>query len=323
MEKDLNLFRLYLQRNGRARRTIETKYDLIKRLITHIKPLDQNGVEKYLFSLYDQGRSAKYLNTYLDALRVYQRYLNEELWEIPYFKEKETFRTLLTKNEIQDILNCPPPNNGEKMQKRHSVWTLFFAITAYGGFRPGEVANLTVNDIDFQENTIMVRESKIGEFRIVPISPKIREDMYQYIKSLNSHQLFPSISGSGVVDDVDWGYNFMTRLKKCGIKKKGVSVYSLRFSFITRMLSEDVNLFKVQRIVGHHRVEQTAHYTRYVIKDLARAIEHDSLAKEGITPSIIIGWILRFITKLIDKDDRFKKTITQDNNSVKIEISYK
>jgi len=111
---NLEGFKLWLYRNGRARSTIATKLDLIARILRDVSPINQGGVEEYLLTLYEDGRTASYLNTFIDSLRLYQRYLNEEEWNIPYFKEKETFKTLLSNEEIKSILELKPPRNGEK-----------------------------------------------------------------------------------------------------------------------------------------------------------------------------------------------------------------
>lgn len=321
---DLAGFRSYLARQGKGRGTIQTKVDLLSRLFKQASPLTDQSISDFLFRLYSQGRSAKYLNTYLDALRVYCRYKGIPYFKVDYYKEKETFKVLLNNEEIKSILELQPSTGGLKQARNWHVWTLFFSLCAYTGMRPGEVAKLTTSDFDFQQDTIIVRESKIGEFRVVPLSPKIKDDLYKYTRSLTQDKLFPSKQGGGlgVVDDVDWGYNFGVRLRRLGIYRKGLSVYSLRFSFITRMLSEDVNLFKVQRIVGHHRVEQTAHYTRYVIKDLSRAIEKDSLAKDGISTQILAGYIKEAVEAIVGADNRFQKSITDAPNRLTIDIAY-
>lgn len=321
---DLAGFKSYLARQGKGRGTIQTKVDLLSRLLRLAAPLTDENISNYLFGLYSQGRSATYLNTYLDALRVYCRYKGIPYFKVDYYKEKETFRTLLNNEEIKAVLELTPTRRGAKEKTNWHKWTMFFTICAYTGMRPGEVAKLSTSDFDFQQNTIIIRESKTGDFRVVPISPSIKDDLYKYTKSLNSEYLFPSKQGGNnqFVDDVDWGYNFNVRLRRLGIHKKGLSVYSLRFSFITRMLSEDVNLFKVQRIVGHRRVEQTSHYTRYVIKDLSKAIEKDSLSKDGLDPQIVASYIKEAVEAIVGSDNRFKKSVTDSPNRLTIDIAY-
>ena len=145
-----------------------------------------------------------------------------------------------------------------------------------------------------------------------PIPPHLLNEIKSHIDSLDQKFLFPSRRGGNkdgitpVVDNVDWHYNFHARIKRLGIKRQNLSPYSLRHSFITRMLEEDVNLFKVQKIVGHRKIETTAHYTHLTTKDIQTALRKDPLIKRKIAPEEMITQIVEHIsTYTLQKDPRF------------------
>jgi len=189
--------------------------------------------------------------------------------------------------EIEAFLSLPPPTNGERVKNNYAVWTLFFKILAYSGMRPGEVAHLAIDRVDFGRQVFVLEDTKTNTPRYVPIAPALLSDLTDHIKTLTGDKLFPSTRGgkfrqNGVVNDVDWGYNFHSRIKRLGIKRKNLRPYSLRPSFITRMLDEDVNIFKVQKIVGHRQISTTAHYTHLTTKDITRAINKDPLSRASL-----------------------------------------
>ena len=67
------------------------------------------------------------------------------------------------------------------------------------------------------------------------------------------------------------------------------------------MLEEDVNLFKVQKIVGHRKIETTAHYTHLTTKDIQTA------------PGEMITQIVEYTTTYsLQKDDRFDYVKVQE-----------
>jgi Phage integrase family len=81
-----------------------------------------------------------------------------------------------------------------------------------------------------------------------------------------------------------WREQFDKRITYLRIDRPKLSTYSLRHSFITRMLDQDVNLFKVQQMVGHRQLSTTAHYTHMTSKNLVRAIRKDSLGRNDLSP---------------------------------------
>jgi len=54
-----------------------------------------------------------------------------------------------------------------------------------------------------------------------------------------------------------------TYLKISGLKKKGYSAHSLRHSFATRLIEKNVNLFLVQRLLGHKSLDATKVYVHF------------------------------------------------------------
>src|SRR5205823_2245755 len=149
------------------------------------------------------------------------------------------------------------------------MFTLFFKIMSYSGMRAGEVANLTVESLDFGRGVFILDQTK-NIPRLVPIAPALISDLTEYIKSLKGERLF--LLHDKPITKGQWNDRFHVRRRLLGIKRPHLSTHSLRHSFITRMLSEDVNLFKVQRIVGHKNIETTNLYTHLVTKDLTAAI---------------------------------------------------
>lgn len=159
--------------------------------------------------------------------------------------------------------------------------TLFWRCLAYSGARTGEIAGLTIGNVDFGRSVFIV-DGKTGK-RNVPINPLLKNELTEWIKNLEGTLLFPAQKNDRPIERATWNLDFKKRLKRLGMKREKLTPYSLRHSFITRMLEEDINLFKVQKIVGHRKIETTAHYTHLTTKDIVTIIKKDPLGHSTLS----------------------------------------
>jgi site-specific recombinase XerD len=67
-----------------------------------------------------------------------------------------------------------------KGPQRALVYETIFALLYGLGLRVGEVARLTVGDVDFTRNVLCIRETKFSKNRLVPFGPNIAHRLMQY-----------------------------------------------------------------------------------------------------------------------------------------------
>jgi integrase len=277
MEK-LEQFQLYLLREGLAPATIEKDVVILKRLM-QLEVLAGDKIDGFLLSQLQKGRAPGYLNNIVKACHTWGAFIEDPLFEkIKFFKPKESNKSTLSDAEIQAFLALPKPKQSKP--ERYAMWNLFFKIMAFSGMRAGEVANLSVTSLDFGRGVFILDKTKTTP-RLVPIAPALSGDLISYIGKLSGELLFV-IDGKTITKG-KWGEHFQVRIRRLNIKRPHLSTHSLRHSFITRLLSEDINMFKVQRIVGHKNIETTNHYTHLITKDLQIAIGKDPLARQSLT----------------------------------------
>jgi integrase len=235
-----------------------------------------------------------YLRNIVSAAKIYTQFLKDcnrdydpLFLTCQYPKANQTNKAILNDDEIEAIINLPIGFNQKGFY--YHRFTMFIKILAFTGMRPGEAGTLTKSTIDFGRNCFCLVETKNGHSRLVPIPPNIRKDLQNYLNILQTDKLFPGI------DATDWGDNFKKRCLKLGIYRKGLSIYSLRHSLITRLIEEDVNLFKIQKIVGHRKVDTTAAYTHLTTKDIQQAILKHPLIRKQTDPKLIIQSIKEMI----------------------------
>jgi integrase len=243
---------------------------------------------------------------------------DHELAKVPFMKVRTREKQTLSIEEIDHFLNLPP---GEHSGPTYKMWTLFFSIVAYTGMRTGEVANLCVDDIDFGRNVFVIKDTKTRDTRFVPIPHFLIKELQNRISDIKTGLLFTCSDEGGHLRHQHWGESFHSRIRRMGIVRPNLTPYSLRHSYITEMLqTEGVNIFDVQRLVGHRNIATTENYYHLTTKRLQRASEkYPGIIKND--PEKIICQINDFLESLeLSKDKRFVCKTSKDKNSFKFEL---
>jgi len=159
--------------------------------------------------------------------------------------------------------------------KKHYIRDmLIFNILYYCGLRKGELLALDWDDIDLGKDMLTVRSSKNKTGRIIPIHPKVKGLLDTYLTQrlpIENRALFIGEKGNRMCKA--YFTNMMnTYLKISGLKEKGYTAHSLRHSFATRLIENNVNLFLVQRLLGHKSLDATKVYVHFNRESYREAI---------------------------------------------------
>ncbi len=138
---------------------------------------------------------------------------------------------------------------------------LLLALAYGAGLRVSEVVNLKVQDLDFAEKTIHLKQAKGRKDRISVLPDKFIDALKRFVSGKDKGDfIFHS----------DWGGRLTTRtaqkvfehaLAKADIKKPA-TFHSLRHSFATHLLENGVDIRYVQVLLGHNNIRTTQRYTR-------------------------------------------------------------
>ena len=136
------------------------------------------------------------------------------------------------------------------------------------GFRKGEIAHAETNDINFTEKTIQTRSkpewkftTKDHEQRIIPVSDSLLEGLKQHCGALDGKLLFPT----GNEKPNDHLNRIVVRVaKRAGVKVPVKPCHAFRAYYATRLVRSGVDIYTVQRHLGHANIETTLAYLRAV-----------------------------------------------------------
>jgi len=140
---------------------------------------------------------------------------------------------------------------------------------AYGaGLRVSEVAHLKVDDIDSTRMLIRVEQGKGRKDRNAMLSPQLLELLRLWWREgrrrgvmLPHGWLFPGRSCTDPISSRQLHRAVQEAAEVAGIRKR-VSPHTLRHSFATHLLEQDVDIRVIQVLLGHSKLETTALYTK-------------------------------------------------------------
>ena len=165
---------------------------------------------------------------------------------------------------------------------------------AYGaGLRVSEVAALKVSDIDSTRMLIRVEQGKGRKDRNAMLSPQLLELLRLWWREgrrrgvmLPHGWLFPGRSSLEPISTRQLNRAVHEAAEAAGIKKR-VSPHTLRHSFATHLLEQDVDIRVIQVLLGHSKLDTTALYARVATKTIRAVtspLEHLKLLMEAEGP---------------------------------------
>jgi len=141
-----------------------------------------------------------------------------------------------------------------------------FELIYSSGLRVSEAAKLMVKDICLERREMIVR-GKFARDRVVPISKIAQNYLALYLDNRENNNEGPVFCGvySSAVNRVmhpdSISRRFTILLKKYDMKKKELSVHSIRHTSASQLLDHGAGIRYVQELLGHKNPETTAKYT--------------------------------------------------------------
>lgn len=147
------------------------------------------------------------------------------------------------------------------------------------GMRPGEVVNLTMDDLDFERRRIIVRETKTDRERYVVLSDRalqVLNDWRNVRPTVDSDRLFISRRLNNLTR---WGGTQLLRkaLKRAGAKH--FTPHQLRHAYAVYSLGAGAKLGDIQKQLGHTNIATTARYLLVTDDD-------DRVNRHGLTSPV-------------------------------------
>jgi integrase/recombinase XerD len=144
---------------------------------------------------------------------------------------------------------------------------------AYGaGLRASEVVALKITDIDSQRMVIRVEQGKGRKDRYVMLSPHLLDLLRAWWKLARPQGwLFPGQNRLNPLTTRQLNRACHAAAQRADIDKR-VSLHTLRHSFATHLIEQNIDIGMIQVLLGHAKLDTTALYTRVATKTIQQVM---------------------------------------------------
>jgi integrase/recombinase XerD len=222
----------------------------------HVSPdrLGPEHIRQYqLFLVQRKKVSWALFNQTVCALRFFYQHILHRNWMIdyiPYPRHEEKLPVVLSPAEVAAVLEAT-----RNLKHRTILMTIYAA-----GLRVSEVTHLRVADIDSQRQVICIRQGKDRKDRQVMLSPKLLEVLRIYWKSYRpTVWLFSGESPEHPVSS-ETVRRICQQAGEAAHLSKRISPHTLRHCFATHLLEDEIDLRRIQLLLGHRNLKTTAKY---------------------------------------------------------------
>lgn len=252
-----------LQR-GLSPRTRESYVGAIYGMAKHYRrdPAEYSAqeVEAYLLHMVKERHlSYSTMNQAACAARfLYEKVLGHqrEVFAIPMAKVPEKQPELLARVEIARLFGACA----------HPVYRMLLQTMYAAGLRISEACALRVSDIDSTTDRMSIRviAGKGGKDRYTLLAPTLLSYLRSYVRSHRPRTwLFSNRSDARPVCDKSVQRAYQGARQRAGILKQG-GPHGLRHGFATHLLENGIDLFTIQKLLGHGHISTTGRYLHLI-----------------------------------------------------------
>src|ERR1700724_3464101 len=222
-------------------------------------------VRRYQLHLATSGVGVPTVNQTVSTLRFFFRITlkrHDILEHTHFIREPRKLPVVLSPEEVARLLDAAP---GLKYKADLSV--------AYGaGLRAAEVVSLKIGDIDSQRMVIRVEQGKGRKDRYVMLSPHLLALLRAWWKLARPQGwLFPGQNRLNPLTMRQLNRACHAAADRAEIDKR-VSLHTLRHSFATHLLEQNIDIRVIQVLLGHAKLDTTALYTRVATKTIQQVM---------------------------------------------------
>jgi site-specific recombinase XerD len=277
---ELVRYRRALKRKSYSIHTVKSYVNILDQffrwLTVPLSEVTRNEMGAYVDYLLRKRRTPKTITCHLQTLRLFFDYLVNE--------EGRSMANPVTRISIRLPKPLPRHLQDGQVTRLFAVITdlrdrALFMVMLRCGLRVQEVADLTVDAIDFGRRQIFVSNGKGAKDRIVYVSEDARSALLAYLARRSSKAEGLFLVQKGRMKGKPLSVRGIQKRIEYYARKSGqeVSCHRLRHTMATQLLNADADLATIQDLLGHGQITTTQRYCRVanlkVQRDYYKAME--------------------------------------------------
>lgn len=268
----------HLKRKDRAESTILAYGKDIEQLLDFVNEelnkaevhhIEKGDIKGFLDHLREKGFTPKTISRKINSTKTFFRFLkiNEYITDDP--------AALISHPKFE----TPPPRILSEMEyralrdaaKEDTRTYAIIEVLLQTGIRIGELADITLNDIEFDEESttgiLHIPESRVTLSRDIPLNEAAVSAIKDYLNErpeAEDQHLFITRNGNPLA------IRNMRAAVKRYLKEAGIedaSVNDLRHTWIAQHVKRGASLIMVSKLAGHKRIATTERYLEYVDRE--------------------------------------------------------
>jgi site-specific recombinase XerD len=262
---ELVRYRRVLKRKNYSVHTVKSYVNIldqfIRRLTVSLSEVTRNEIGLYVDHLLRKRRTPKTITCHLQTIRLFFDYLTTE--------EGRSMANPVTRISLR--LPKPLPRHLQDGQVTRLLAVIrdlrdraLFMVMLRCGLRVQEVADLTVDAIDFGRRQIVVSNGKGAKDRIVYVSEDARSALLAYLERRPSKAEGLFLVQKGSMKGKPLSVRGIQKRMEYYARNSGleVSCHQLRHTMATQLLNADADLATIQDLLGHGQITTTQRYCR-------------------------------------------------------------
>jgi len=245
-------------------RTIKSYKNCFRQFIRHYDDMEPSQISSQQINNYlammirERSISVGHQGQIMSAIKMFYRAVVNQQEKVNHMyqpKKKQQLPNVLLEEEVTALLRSV-----DNLKHRCILMLIYSA-----GLRLGELINLRLNDLQPAQNRLFVRNGKGGKDRCTILSPKVWEQLQEYIQLYRPVEWVFEGQNGGQYSERSVQEIF-SQAKMRSMINPSATVHTLRHSFATHLLEKGVDLRYIQELLGHASSKTTEIYTHITKK---------------------------------------------------------
>jgi site-specific recombinase XerD len=258
-------YRRALKRKNYSVHTLKSYMNILDQftrwLSVPLSEVTRKQIGLYVDHLLGKRRTPKTITCHLQTIRLFFDYLINE--------EGKTISNPITRISLRLPKPLPRHLKDDQVTKLFAVIKdlrdrAMFMLMLRCGLRVQEVAQLTVDAIEYGRRQIFVSHGKGAKDRVVYMSEDARSALQTYLTRRSSKARALFLVQKGPMKDKPISVRGIQKRIEYYARKNNLSIscHRLRHTMATQLLNADADLTTIQDLLGHSQVTTTQRYCR-------------------------------------------------------------